>query len=165
MSQKKKINVETLIDEIERITKKRVASEDVVSLSDYRRVKRENKSPFHILFIDDDDSFRKAMVRFLEGEGYKVTASLDGTQLGKVLGEDPIDLILLDIGLPWINGYELAEILKKNHDLKDIPLIFVSGKNSELDIARGKKLGADDYIAKPFEVKVLKEKIQNLLSE
>lgn len=163
MSDRKKINVENLVDEIEKITKKRVASEDVVSLSEYRRIKKENKHPLHILFIDDDDSFRKAMVRFLEGEGYKVTSSLDGTQLGKVLGEDPIDLIMLDIGLPWISGYELAEILKRNDDLKDIPLIFVSGKSSELDIARGKKAGADDYLAKPFELSELKEKLEKLL--
>ncbi|MGH1468829.1 MAG: response regulator [Bdellovibrionales bacterium] len=163
MSDRKKINVQSLVDEIEKITKERVKSEDVVSLSEFRRIKKENKTPFHILLIDDDDTFRNAMVRFLEREGYKVTASLDGTQLSKVLGADPIDLILLDIGLPWVNGYELAEILKRNDDLKDIPLIFVSGKDSEMDIARGKKVGADDYLTKPFELSVLKERLKELL--
>lgn len=163
MSDRKKINVQNLVDEIEKITKKRVTSEDVVSLSDFRRIKKENKTPFHILLIDDDDSFRNAMVRFLEQEGYKVTASLDGTQLSKVLGDDPIDLIMLDIGLPWVNGYELAEIVKRSPDLKDIPLIFVSGKDSELDIARGKKVGADDYLTKPFELSALREKLKELL--
>lgn len=163
MSQRKKINIQNLVDEIEKITKNRVKSEDVVSLSEFRKIKKENKTPFHVLLIDDDDSFRNAMVRFLKHEGYKVTSSLDGTQLSKVLGDDPIDLILLDIGLPWVNGYELAEILKKNSDLKDIPLIFVSGKDSELDIARGKKVGADGYLIKPFELSVLKEKLKEVL--
>lgn len=163
MSDRKKINVQQLVDEIEKITKKRVVSEDVVSLSEFRRIKKENKTPFHILLIDDDDTFRNAMVRFLEHEGYKVTASLDGTQLSKVLGDEPIDLVLLDIGLPWVNGYELATILKRTPDLKDIPLVFVSGKDSELDIARGKKLGADGYLTKPFELSVLKEKLAELL--
>lgn len=163
MSDRKKINVQNLVDEIEKISKKRVTEDDVVSLSDYRKIKKQNKTPFHVLLIDDDDSFRNAMVRFLEQEGYKVTASLDGTQLSKVLGDDPIDLILLDIGLPWVNGYELAEIVKRSPDLKDIPLIFVSGKDSEIDIARGKKVGADDYLTKPFELSVLREKLKELL--
>jgi two-component system aerobic respiration control protein ArcA len=70
---------------------------------------------------------------------------------------------LLDIGLPWVNGYELAEILKNNEDLKDIPLVFVSGKSSELDIARGKKVGADGYLTKPFELDELKGKLKELL--
>ncbi len=163
MSDRKKINVQNLVDEIEKITKDKVRSEDVVSLSEFRRIKKEAKSPAHILLIDDDDSFRNAMVKFLNREGYKVTASLDGTQLSKVLGDDPIDLILLDIGLPWVNGYELAEILKRNEDLKDIPIVFVSGKDSELDIARGKKVGADGYLTKPFELSVLREKLKELL--
>jgi len=163
MSERKKINVQSLVDEIDRITKKRVSGEDVVSLSEYRRIKKENKTPLHILLIDDDDSFRKAMERYLTKEGYKVTASFDGTQLSKVLGDEPIDLVLLDIGLPWVNGYELAEILKQNDDLKDIPIVFVSGKSSEMDIARGKKVGADDYLTKPFELGVLKETLDKLL--
>lgn len=163
MNERKKINVQTLVDEIDRITKKRVASKDVISLNEYRRIKKENKTPLHILLIDDDDTFRKAMVRFLEREGYKVTASFDGTQLSKVLGDEPIDLVLLDIGLPWVNGYELATILKSNDDLKEIPIVFVSGKSSELDIARGKKLGADDYLTKPFKLDELKESLKRLL--
>ncbi len=163
MSDGKKINVQSLVDEIEKITKERVKSAKVVSLSEFQRIKKINKTPFHILLIDDDDSFRHAMIKFLKGEGYKVTASLDGTQLSEVLGTDPIDLILLDVGLPWINGYELAQILKKNEGLKDIPLIFISGRNSELDIAKGKKVGANDYLTKPFELSVLRKKLKDLL--
>ena len=163
MGDKKKINVKHLIEEIEKITKKRMLQGDVVSLGDFRRFKKKNQTPFHILLIDDDDSFRSLMVRFLEGEGYKVTASLDGTQLSDVLGEEPLDLILLDVGLPWVNGFELAEILKESNDLKDIPLIFISGKADDLDLMRGKKLGAVGFLKKPFELKELKEKLESLL--
>ena len=163
MSDKKKINVEHLVEEIEKITKKKMLQSDVVSLGDFRKLKRKNQDPFHILLIDDDDSFRAAMVRFLEGEGYRVTASLDGTQLSDVLSEDPLDLILLDVGLPWVNGFELAEILKESEDLRDIPLIFISGKTDDLDIMRAKKLGAADFLKKPFELKELKEKLKALL--
>lgn len=163
MSDKKKINVKHLVEEIEKISKKKITENQVVSLSDYRKIKINNKTPFHILLIDDDDSFRKAMVRFLQSEGYKVTSSLDGTQLSDVLGDDPIDLILLDVGLPWVNGFELAEILKESEDLKDIPLVFVSGKGDDLDVMRGKKLGAVDFLQKPFELEDLRQRISKLL--
>ena len=164
MSDKKKINVKHLVEEIEKISKKKITENQVVSLSDYRKIKHTNKTPFHILLIDDDDSFRKAMERFLKSEGYKVTSSLDGTQLSEVLGDDPIDLILLDVGLPWVNGFELAEILKETEDLKDIPLVFVSGKGDDLDVMRGKKLGAVDFLKKPFELEDLRKTITELLN-
>ena len=164
MGDKKKINVKHLVEEIAKITKKRMLQGDVVSLGAFRQLKKKNKTPLHVLLIDDDDSFRTAMVRFLEGEGYKVTASLDGTQLSEVLGDEPLDLILLDVGLPWVNGFELAEILKESEDLKDIPLIFISGKADDLDIMRGKKLGAVDFLKKPFELKELKSKLEELLA-
>lgn len=163
MGDKKKINVKHLVEEIEKITKKRMLQGDVISLGEFRKLKKKNQAPLHILLIDDDDSFRTAMVRFLEGEGYKVTASLDGTQLSEVLGEDPLDLILLDVGLPWVNGFELAEILKDSEDLRDIPLVFISGKADDLDLMRGKKLGATDFLKKPFELKELKKKLEELL--
>ena len=163
MGDKKKINVKHLVEEIAKITKKRMLQGDVVSLGEFRKLKKKNQTPLHVLLIDDDDSFRTAMVRFLEGEGYKVTASLDGTQLSEVLGDEPLDLILLDVGLPWVNGFELAEILKESEDLKDIPLIFISGKADDLDIMRGKKLGAVDFLKKPFELKELKIKLEELL--
>ncbi len=163
MSDRKKINVESLVKEIEKLTKKNISDKDIVSLEDYRKLKKKNKEPFHVLFIDDDESFRRALVRFLESEGYRVTAATDGTQLDKVLGDDPIDLILLDVGLPWVNGYELATILKGHKDLKSIPLVFVSGKATDLDIQKGKNIGADDFIPKPFELEDLKERLARLL--
>jgi two-component system aerobic respiration control protein ArcA len=163
LGDKKKINVKHLVEEIEKITKKKMLQRDVISLGDYRKLKKKDQTPFHILLIDDDDSFRTAMTRFLKGEGYKVTASLDGTQLSDVLGDDPLDLILLDVGLPWVNGFELAEILKESDDLSEIPLIFISGKADDLDIMRGKKLGAVDFLKKPFELKELKKKLEDLL--
>lgn len=163
LSQKKKINVQSLVNEIEKLTKKNIAKKDVVSLEEYRRIKREQKEPFHVLFIEDDEIFRTGIVRFLESEGYRVTAAVDGTQLDSVLGDDPIDLILLDVGLPWVNGYELAEILKQHDDLKSIPLVFLSGASTDLDVQRAKSLGADDYFTKPVELPKLKERFEELL--
>jgi len=159
----KKIDTQSLIDKIEKVTKERLKKENVVSLEEYRNLtkKEEQKT---LLVIDDDETLRRGLRRLLEGEGYRVITAADGTQLSVVLDDSPIDLILLDIGLPWINGYELAELLKEHKDLKDIPLVFISGKTNEVDVKRGFAVGADDYIKKPFDVDKVKMTIKTLLS-
>jgi two-component system aerobic respiration control protein ArcA len=160
---KKSFDTKILVDKIEKITKERLLSESIVSLDEFRKLKnkKENKC---ILIIEDDETMRAAMKRLFEGEGYNVKTAADGTQLSTVLDDSPIDLIILDIGLPWINGYELAKLLKEHEELKSIPLIFVSGKTSELDVKRGFEVGADEYIKKPFDVDHMKKVVQQLLN-
>jgi two-component system, OmpR family, aerobic respiration control protein ArcA len=159
---KKSFDTKTLVDKIEKLTKERLTQESVVSLEEYRKLRttKENKC---LLIIEDDETMRAAMKRIFEGEGFKVKTAADGTQLSTVLDDTPIDLIILDIGLPWINGYELAKLLKEHEDLKSIPLIFVSGKTSELDVKKGMNLGADEYIKKPFDVDHIKNVVAKLL--
>ena len=159
---KKSFDTKILVDKIEKITKERLLSESIVSLDEFRKLKnkKENKC---ILIIEDDETMRAAMKRLFESEGYSVKTAADGTQLSTVLDDSPIDLIILDIGLPWINGYELAKLLKEHEELKSIPLIFVSGKTSELDVKRGFDVGADDYIKKPFDVDYMKKVVMQLL--
>ncbi len=139
-----------------------MAEQEVVSLDDFRSLRKRDQLR-SILIIDDDETIRAAMRRIFESEGYKVITAADGTQLSEVLDDDPIDLIILDVGLPWINGFELAKLLKEHEDLKKIPLIFVSAKTSELDIKRGFGVGADDYIKKPFEVDQIKKAVNTLM--
>lgn len=158
----KNINTKELIDKIARVTKARIKKERIISLKDYRNLvqKEERKT---LLIIDDDESVRKSLHRLLEGEGYKVITVVDGTQLSLVLDDSPIDLVLLDIGLPWIDGYELAKLLRQHKDLKKIPLIFISGKKEKSDIKKGFAVGANDYIKKPFDVEEVKKTIKTLL--
>lgn len=158
---KGKINTKDLVDKIEKITREKIIKEGVVSLADYRELKRKRDTK-SLLVIEDDETMRNALKRIFEGEGFKVKTAADGTQLSEVLDDTP-DLIILDIGLPWINGFELAKLLKSNEELKVIPLIFVSGKTSELDIKRGFEVGADDYIKKPFDVEQIKKTVNTLL--
>ncbi len=159
---KKSFDTKILVDKIEKLTKERLLSEEVVSLDEFRKLKnkKENKC---ILIIEDDETMRAAMKRLFEAEKYIVKTAADGTQLSTVLDDTPIDLIIMDIGLPWINGFELAKLLKEHEDLKSIPLIFVSGKTSELDVKRGFDVGADDYIKKPFDVEKMKKVVSDLL--
>jgi two-component system aerobic respiration control protein ArcA len=159
---KGRINTKDLVKKIEKITKDRIVKEGVVNLDDYRELKRK-QTPKTILVIEDDETMRNALKRIFEGEGYRVKTAADGTQLSVVLDDTPIDLIVLDIGLPWVNGLELAKLLKEHDDLKSIPLIFVSGKTSDIDVKRGFEAGADDYIKKPFDIEKIKKTVQILL--
>src|SRR5690606_32259203 len=106
---------------------------------------------------------RSAYQRVFSSEGYDLKMAADATELSKVIDDQAIDLIILDIGLPWINGFELAQLLKDHKDLKKIPLVFVSASASQDDMKKAFDLGADDYIKKPFDVEKLKKTISTLL--
>lgn len=156
------ISTKKLVDKIEKMTKDKITKEKVVSLEDYRNLRRKDE-PKTILVVDDDETMRQALKRLFEGEGYRVLVASDGTQLSQVLDEGPLELIVLDIGLPWINGFELCKLLKENDDLKKIPLVFISAKTSEMDVRRGFEVGADDYIKKPFNLDEVKNTVKTLL--
>lgn len=158
----KKIDAKELVAKIERLARERMASGDIVDLKSVRDLKEKKRKP-SVLVIEDDDTMRAALKRILESDGLDVRSAADGTQLGEALGDVPVDLILLDVGLPWINGLELAKLLKEHEALKDIPLVFISGKTSEFDIKRGFEAGADDYIKKPFEIEKVKKAVRTLL--
>jgi two-component system aerobic respiration control protein ArcA len=158
----KKINTTDLVKKIEKLTKERMTQESVVDFKAFREMKKK-ETPKTLLVIEDDETMRNAIKRIFEQEGMQVKTAADGTQLSSVLDDSPIDLIIMDIGLPWINGIELAKLLKEHDDLKQIPLIFVSGKTSDFDIKRGFEAGADDYIKKPFDIDKIKKTVYTLL--
>lgn len=150
------------MQKIERLTKERMSQESVVDLRSFRDLKKK-ETPRTLLVIEDDETMRNALKRIFEGEGLVVKTAADGTQLSHVLDDNPIDLIVMDVGLPWINGLELAKLLKDHDDLKHIPLVFVSGKTSDFDVKRGFEAGADDYIKKPFDIEKIKKTVRTLL--
>ena len=163
MGGKRKVDTKDLVAKIERLTMERMAKEQVVSMRDFREL-RTPKSQQTLLIIEDDETMRRALKRIFEDDGFKVISAADGTQLSVVLDDSAIDLIILDVGLPWINGYELAELMKEHPDLKEIPLVFVSGRTSPEDIKRGFSVGADDYIKKPFDVEKIKKSVRTLMT-
>ncbi len=158
----KKLNTTELIQKIEKLAKQRMASDSVVSLDEYRALKNK-LDPKTLLIIEDDPSMQKALVRMLEPEGYILRMAKDASELTSLLDDNPVDLILLDVGLPWINGFEIAEMLKQHRDLKTIPLVFVSGSASDEDVKKAFQLGADDFLKKPFDVEKLKKTVKVLL--
>jgi CheY-like chemotaxis protein len=145
---------------IENIKRQKILGKKVVSLTDFRDLKKSIESRT-ILVVDDDDVMRSALNRILEVEGYKVIQAEDGLELSKILESARLDMILLDVNLPWVNGYELCRLVKEHHFLKHIPLIFVSGCAGKNDIEQGFSAGCDEYITKPFEV----DHITNMISK
>ncbi|HPI39765.1 MAG TPA: response regulator [Pseudobdellovibrionaceae bacterium] len=158
----RKINATDLVNKIEKLAKSRIAGQEVVPLDAFRETKKKLE-PKSILVIEDDESMRSALKRILDSEHYISRIAADATELSSVLDDHPVDLILLDIGLPWINGFELAQMLKEHRDLKAIPLVFISGSASDEDVKKAFKLGADDFLKKPFDIELLKKTLSSLL--
>ncbi len=108
----------------------------------------------NILFADDDTQVCKIMSNVLEKNGYNVKTLMSGKQVLSELNNNPVyyDLILLDIGLEDFDGITLSELIKEDNQLKDIPLIFVSGKSDPDCKRKGFEAGCVDYITKPFDL-------------
>lgn len=150
-----------LVQKIEKLARERMAQEKVIDIKNIKKSSAAEVST--ILLIEDDETIRKALSRMLEGEGYRVRAAVDGTQLSSLLDDTPLDLIMMDIGLPWVNGLELTEMMKAHDQLKKIPLILISGRSSKDDIKKGFASGCDDYLTKPFDLEKVKKTVATLL--
>lgn len=117
----------------------------------------------YILAVDDNQENLRIISNFLKDEGYKIALALDGNSALKILEENSIDLILLDIMMPEIDGFEVCKRVKANPKTKEIPIIFLTAKNQTEDIVDGFKIGAVDYIIKPFKKDELMIRVKNHL--
>ncbi|MBR3988277.1 MAG: response regulator transcription factor [Clostridia bacterium] len=115
-----------------------------------------------VLLVEDDEKLRNTMLDYLQMNNFKVTACPDGTSaLDCFKNKSPFDIVLLDGMLPDIDGFD---VLKKIRETSDIPVIILSARESERDQLSGFRLGADNYITKPFMLSVLKEHMSALLA-
>jgi DNA-binding response OmpR family regulator len=114
----------------------------------------------HILLVDDDILLRRSLAFNLEQAGYTVNTAASAEDALAMSRRDPPDLVLLDIGLPGMDGLDALRHLKENLNL---PVIFLTARRRELDEVLGLELGADDYITKPFDVDVLLAHIKAVL--
>ena len=152
----------TLRRKVEALKREKLKSRKVVSLSDFRELKSAIDVRT-VLVVDDDEVMRNALKRILEAEGYKVMLAEDGLELSKVLETTRLDLVLLDVCLPWVDGYELCKLIKSHHSLKMVPLILVSGCKGKEDVDKGFAAGADDYVTKPFDIEYMLKVINKKL--
>ena len=112
-----------------------------------------------LLLAEDERELSGAIVRVLKHNNYNIDAVYDGQEAADLLEENRYDLILLDIMLPIIDGYELMEFIKEFQ----IPVIFITAKTRLEDKVKGLKAGADDYITKPFELAELTARVESVL--
>ncbi len=116
---------------------------------------------FSILVVDDNKENLKVVSNFLKEIGYQIALSLHARDALKILQENDIDLILLDIMMPEIDGYTLCRQIKTIDKLKDIPVIFLTAKTDTSDLVEGFRVGGVDYITKPFQKEELIVRVRN----
>ena len=115
-----------------------------------------------ILIAEDDANIRLGLVATLESEGYAVTAASDGAQALRLFPQEKFDLVVLDIMMPKASGYDVCRDLRARG--ARVPVLFLTAKGEEIDKVVGLKLGADDYVTKPFSPRELVLRIKKLLA-
>ena len=114
----------------------------------------------HILIVDDDPQITSFLSRYLEKQHYTVSCTASAAEMHRVLAERHIDLVVLDIGLPDRDGFEIMRDMRTSSNL---PIIVLSGRDDPFDRVLGLEFGADDYVTKPFEARELLARIKSVL--
>ena len=116
-----------------------------------------------VLICDDDPVILRLLEVNLELEGYDVLLAHDGEHAIEVATEEKPDLVILDIMMPRLDGYQTCERLKADEQTKGIPIVFLSAKAQQADIERGKEFGVAEYLTKPFDPNDLIDVVQRLI--
>jgi len=114
-----------------------------------------------ILIIEDDAALQRGLKDNFEAQGYEVRTASDGQRGLDTLLKDPPDLLLLDLMLPRLNGYEICRMARARK--LEVPIIMLTAKGQEDDIIRGLEMGADDYVTKPFSIRELLARVKAFL--
>jgi two-component system catabolic regulation response regulator CreB len=116
--------------------------------------------PKQILLIEDEPSIADNVIYSLEAEGYAVTWVVEGQQGIEVMPQNKIDLVILDVGLPDISGFEVCKVIRRT---SDVPIIFLTARADEIDRVVGLEIGGDDYVVKPFSPRELVARVKVIL--
>ncbi|MEN8178723.1 MAG: diguanylate cyclase [Pseudomonadota bacterium] len=127
-------------------------------------ITRAKADPLSVLMVDDSPDNLNLLKQVLGNEGYELRVAPSGSFALRAIHINPPDLILLDIRMPDMDGMEVCRQLKNDDLTRDIPIIFLTALNSSLDEGRGLKLGAIDYITKPFNADIVKARVRNHLN-
>jgi two-component system OmpR family response regulator len=118
------------------------------------------KSAFHIAVLDDEVDITQLLANYLQSHGFRVTQLHNGASLMKLMGSDPADLVLLDLGLPGEDGFSIARRMRENWRCG---LVIVTGRGDAVDKVVGLEVGADDYVTKPFDLRELVARVKAVL--
>ena len=120
--------------------------------------------PKKILIVEDDPSFSRAINHIVEKEGYEVITASNGMTGLRMAKEENPDLLILDVMLPGLDGFEICSRLRQDPPTTELPIIMLSAKGQEADKTTGLKVGANEYLTKPVDRTLLLEKVTSLLA-
>ncbi|HSQ40484.1 MAG TPA: response regulator [Anaerolineales bacterium] len=118
-----------------------------------------------ILIAEDERDIRDLVAFTLRFAGYEVVAAANGEEAVQLAPKETPDLILLDVRMPRMTGYDACRIIKADSKLKDIPVVFLSAKGQESEIQTGLEVGAEEYLLKPFAPDQLTERVKAILAK
>lgn len=113
-----------------------------------------------VMVVEDQKEIREVVAKYLENEGYAALCAKDGFEALELFGEKTVHLILLDIMMPGIDGFEVLREIRK---VSDVPVVMLTAKQEEIDRLKGFDSGADDYVVKPFSLKELMKRVRVIL--
>jgi two-component system, cell cycle response regulator len=122
-------------------------------------------APASILVVDDDPINRMVLTRNLEREGHRVATAQDGVRALEALGAEPFDIVLLDVLMPELDGYETLAQIERDEKLRHVPVIMVSALEDIDSVVRCIEMGAADYLPKPFDPVLLRARINGCLTK
>lgn len=118
-----------------------------------------------VIIVDDDRETREMLATLLRSEGFEVREAANGLKLISSLHADHPELILLDVNLSWIDGFELCRSVKSNEEFRNIPVVFLTGRTTDEDVKRGFEVGAEAYFRKPVDFEALVERLRTIVAE
>lgn len=118
-----------------------------------------------ILIAEDEPDIRELVAFTLRFAGYEVVAASNGEEAVQLAAKELPDLILMDVRMPRMTGYDACRVLKADPELKDIPVVFLSAKGQESEIQTGLAAGAEEYLLKPFAPDQLTERVRTILKK
>jgi DNA-binding response OmpR family regulator len=117
-----------------------------------------------ILIAEDEPDIRELVTFMLRFAGYEVVAASNGEDAVRTASREVPDLVLMDVRMPRMTGYDACRLMKANPDLRDVPVVFLSAKGQESEIQTGLDAGAEEYLLKPFSPAELTNRVRGILS-
>jgi len=116
-----------------------------------------------ILVVEDEESLLKLESILLAAKGYQVTGVVDGTAALEEIAASKPDLVILDVMIPELDGFEVCRRIKASPETSHIPVVMLTAKKNQQDVEHGERMGADAYLTKPFKAAVIMEAVEHLL--
>ena len=155
------VNLHTMVDDLST----RQMQVPVLSVANTITESGNKPAPCHLLVVDDNAAIREIAVRQLNREGHQVTSAASGAQALQLLQEQTFDIVLLDVMMPEMDGYQVLEQIKANPAWHDIPVLMISGMDQLESVVRCLEMGAEDYLSKPFNSVLLRVRINSCLEK